>query len=737
MAPVVAATLRTEEMECEIPRSAELERAARRWAYIARNRRRWLGWSGGREKLGKRCWDQLMALKVTEEALASVATFTLTELSMPTESLTDGLGARLMPWEFVINEAIQSEYGHSATTIRHLDREFHRRAYSPVNTVAVVLGATAALEPHFTFDEERKLGPRILGGEVLSLDDLTESDLARSIGEESPDVIHVGGVDNHQGTRLLEMSTDVDFGDGLVLSDDIGTPTRVNAENVAKIMTAGQRPPSLVAFNLHHSATNTAAFTVAKGADVAIGFQDSVDDLMAELFFGQFYRAWVKSEGNPLVAFHVALDALRESPDPLSGVGVVMWTAESLVGMGIEALRAESAWVVEKLTEQRQNVVAFKTEEEARAGLPVQVEPREKLNYGLLHNRERMFRTFEVRNVFEDRQISDVRVNVEMFAGTERLPYVSTFPIGNAPLSLDDKIFIPLTSALARSLQESVRASLRVNVSVGSNISLYERTHQVTLLPTNEWVDDDESRQWLPSFVFPKDPAIQKVLSAGERFLPFLLRDPAAGFDGYQSVDNTDENPTHGVDCQVEAIWSALLHTLPLGYINPPPTFTPESQRLRNPSDVLEGGRGTCIDLALLLAACLEYVNIFPVIFLLNGHAFPGYWRSEEVWANFVNLNHTDDLEVDELDELLAHSDRTVHEYAWLFPAGYHREIMAQIEAGNLVPLETVWLTTKYTFDEAQDGGWENLQNASEFHSLVDIALARLCDVTPIPVEFG
>jgi hypothetical protein len=58
-------------------------------------------------------------------------------------------------------------------------------------------------------------------------------------------------------------------------------------------------------------------------------------------------------------------------------------------------------------------------------------------------------------------------------------------------------------------------------------------------------------------------------------------------------------------------------------YINPPPTFTEKSQRLRTPSDIVMGKRGTCIDLTLLLAACLEYAEIYPVLFLLKDHAFP------------------------------------------------------------------------------------------------------------------
>jgi hypothetical protein len=286
-----------------------------------------------------------------------------------------------------------------------------------------------------------------------------------------------------------------------------------------------------------------------------------------------------------------------------------------------------------------------------------------------------------------------------------------------------------------RSLRESIRASVNVRVSVGALEGVYENSYRVTLLPTDEWVDDDDSRQWLPSFVFPQDPAVEQIVAAARPYLTFLADSPSAGFDGYQAIDLDAEDPSVGVDAQVAAIWSALVHALPLSYINPPPTYTEESQRLRFPSRILGGRAGTCIDLALLMAACLEYVNIYPVVFLLEGHAFPGYWRSEESWDEFINMRNVEQLGIRQLDELAQKSGPVDQRYPWVFPAAFHTEIMTQIEQGHLVPLETVWLTTHAPIEEAEDTGWENLLKASEFNSLIDITMARECDVTPLPAE--
>ena len=190
------------------------------------------------------------------------------------------------------------------------------------------------------------------------------------------------------------------------------------------------------------------------------------------------------------------------------------------------------------------------------------------------------------------------------------------------------------------------------------------------------------------------------------------------------------------MDWQVEAIWSALV-SLPLAYINPPPTYTEQSQRLRFPSRILRSGDGTCIDLALLLAACLEQVNIYPVVFLLKDHAFPGYWRSEEAWDNFVSMRNIEAMQLHGLERLTRESGTVDQPYPWVFPRSFHAEVKKEIEKGHPVPLETVWITTRSKFSEAQDAGWENLLKASEFEALVDITLAREHDVTPLPGSEG
>jgi len=174
------------------------------------------------------------------------------------------------------------------------------------------------------------------------------------------------------------------------------------------------------------------------------------------------------------------------------------------------------------------------------------------------------------------------------------------------------------------------------------------------------------------------------------------------------------------VDNQVRAMWWALINELPLNYVNPPPTFSVQAQRVRTPSDVLESRRGTCLDLALFFAACLEYVDIRPVVFLLYGHAFPGYFRSEAA--------HHD------LRKRLATA--TDDEAIWMFRGDEsYRLVLDMVERGDLVPIETLALNQRQGFWEAVEQGGVNLRAPGAFQFLVDIKAAREQGVTPLPIE--
>ncbi len=365
----------------------------------------------------------------------------------------------------------------------------------------------------------------------------------------------------------------------------------------------------------------------------------------------------------------------------------------------------------------------------------VEIEP--EINYGLLHNGLPVFRKLTLHKPAAGPALQ-VEVTVELNVGSDSYPYRHTVTLEEQPVALAEKVRVPLTSSLARALRERVQSTLYLCVKAGDTV-IYQRTVGVTLLPVDEWLDDGRQSVWLPSFVLPRDPVIGRIVDAAQRYLMALQDDPAAGFDGYQGLDPADPDTRSMVDLQVRALWCALSYDFGLSYINPPPSYSARTQRLRTPSDVINGRRGTCIDLALLLAACLEYVDIYPAVILLKGHAFPAFWRSDAAHDDFVLANAgpaAAGAGNDPPAGVPAGVKGQVGRYGWQFQRQHFSLLMQCIQRGDLVPLETVDLTNRSSFDTAMQDGLENLRNKSEFDSLLDLVQARRNEppVTPLPI---
>jgi hypothetical protein len=351
----------------------------------------------------------------------------------------------------------------------------------------------------------------------------------------------------------------------------------------------------------------------------------------------------------------------------------------------------------------------------------------------MLHNNRPPFDKFELKRLIRG-TLSDICVEIVLHAGNESSRYSATFTLNDREPIVDVRktARVSLTSELARSLRESVYTSIYVSVT-WKNRTVRQETFRVALLPTDEWKDDDLNRIWLPSFVLPRDPAVPKIVDTAQRYLMALADDAGAGFDGYQGVqtEGLEAERCRSVDLQVCALWWALLYDYSLAYINPPPTFTSAAQRLRTPSDIIAGHRGTCIDLTLLVAALLEYVDIYPVVVLLEGHAFPAYCRSLEAHEEISKLFY----QVPKQGVTPSvQAERGAIQHEWILDNRYYGAIVRLVQNGRLVPLESVAITQRAGFWEGVAQGAENLRNRRDFQYLVDIKLAREADVTPIPV---
>jgi hypothetical protein len=681
------------------------------WDYVSRHRSRWLDSPAAQDDLGNRAVDKLGSLGVIQEALDEISRLGIVEVRVPFTEEVSGWAARTLPWELLLRLATGKR---DLVVIRHLDvtqTPLSRGELRP-NKLLFVESAPGTLSGIYNFEIERWLVEGSLGLENSWLETPSVGELEDRVCSYKPDVVHLTGIDLHEGDFVQKYKGPDREWDGYYLKGATIRDRRVNAYHLGAILNAYGLSGSFVGCNFFYSAARVASLAVACGAFASIGFQDQVSNALAERFFASFYQRWRGCGWNLLDAFREAWWSVARN----RGAGLVLWSRASLIRQQAKSRTKSVSPKPKEITGDTSEV--FK----------IEVQPNPEINYSRLHNGEGLFRKFRVYKS-EPRYARGIEVRVALNMGSESFPYEAAFDFkaDDSVLDLAKNVNLPLTSALARSLRERVQTSLRVRVRYAGQ-ELYNHTHRVTLLPVNEWrFDQAQGARWLGSFVLPGDPAVRNVVDAAQKYLMALADDNATGFDGYQSTNPEEdcEDPHEGLDMQVRALWCALSFEYSLSYINPPPVFTAGSQRLRTPSDVIDGHRGTCVDLALLFAACLEYVDIYPVIFVLTDHAFPGYWRSQNAYDEFIKMSKAPDKAGSNVGVSMDFDSQLVLAY---------EEMRQCVRDGFLVPLETVFLTQHRGFSDAVQGGIENLRSSSNFEALLNLRKLREENVTPLPI---
>jgi hypothetical protein len=689
---------------------------------LLRSRREWMAVSSAVDLIQRRCTATLAYLGLLNDQLESIAQAGTLQITIAPEMLT----ARQFPWEYVLAEATRplrffspgQKLGKAFLIARHLSGV--ARVDKVPSKLLVVESAPGRIGRMYELESERRAVASSLDlGNVLPLANPDLDELIGQVTSYQPDIIHLAGVDSQQGAAILGTNQTQVPGMYLHTHDE---PTVVPFKNLATALLVGAVKPQLVSFNMYNS-SDGAAEVVAGGAQAAIGFQDEVDDEVAESFFGAFYGAWKQSDFQDLgEAYRSAWLALGAYAEKVRGTGIVLWTAVPLIEDAPRTRRPKRTATPERIV----RADALAADDDPYSHFRIQYTPPSQLNYSMLHNNANIVPLFTIQ-----RQKPGVHkgltVEVRLSAGVEEAVYKETFTLDdkNVTAHVHERIRVPLTAGLSRSLDEGMFSTVYASVRWGEHV-LQEQTDRVQFLPIDEWRYDTLNCRWLPSFVFPRDPVVRQIVDAAQRYLVALRDDSTAGFDGYQSYEpngSSMEERCRAIDAQVQALWWAVVHDYSLAYINPPPSFRDDAQRLRTPSEVIEGRRGTCIDLTLLLAACLEYVEIYPVIFLLNDHAFPGYWRSER---SYLELSAVMTKTPIAPAEALADA-------AWMLGKNRFADVVGLVQQGHIVPLESVLLTSRSGFWPAVEEGLQDLRSKRHFDSMFDVKTARK-SVTPLPI---
>ena len=244
-----------------------------------------------------------------------------------------------------------------------------------------------------------------------------------------------------------------------------------------------------------------------------------------------------------------------------------------------------------------------------------------------------------------------------------------------------------------RALNEAERASIEVSVQADGQAVAQGATN-VEVLAYEQWAGTRSLVELLAAFVMPNAPAIDVLLGKASQLL--RKADVALVMDAYASKHRDN------VWKQVSSFYSVIAAE-DVQYALPPASFTTEGQKVRSPDRILSAHVGTCLDLALLFAACLEQAGLHPVLLLKEAHAFVGCWL---VATNFPTAI-VDDVQA----------------------------IRKRVQSGELLVFECTGVATgqKMRLRQAVEAATAYLNDAASFRFAVDVARARELHIRPLP----
>ncbi|WP_347958116.1 DUF4011 domain-containing protein [Gordonia aichiensis] len=317
-------------------------------------------------------------------------------------------------------------------------------------------------------------------------------------------------------------------------------------------------------------------------------------------------------------------------------------------------------------------------------------------NLALLHNHVPIVQRIQISNV-SDVGLTDVRVGAHLAgqADGSAPEWSATLPRLAAGTSHSWEFLHDLAPSRRHleSLNEAYDARIvfTVDADAESHSENLPLTVPVRLLARNEWFGAAFCYESLASFVQPNTAGVHTVLDEASNILSTATGD--SSLQGYQSGPQR-------AGTIAAAIYAALC-VRNIRYINPPASFENTGQKIRSPQDVLDQRFGTCIDLTILYAACLEQAGLNPLIWIVDGHAFVGFMREDSSLPRPV---------LDERNSMLnlAESERAV-----ILEASFY--------GGENAP----------TFREAVDAARTHLQQPLKLMFIVDVRAAGNAGVTP------
>ncbi len=334
----------------------------------------------------------------------------------------------------------------------------------------------------------------------------------------------------------------------------------------------------------------------------------------------------------------------------------------------------------------------------APCAIDIDIEADPTLGYASIQNAVPVVRSLCLTNRSQDRVEKlavHIRCNPAFAQGmTLRFDYLGAGESRRmAPLDLAPD------HAYVADLQEALCARIDVVVQSGA-LELGRASRPVDVLAYDQWAGTRALPELLAAFSMPNNPAVDVVLGKAAQLL--RSQHSALAMNGYQAKSRDL------VWKQVSAIYSTLAAQT-LHYVEPPASFGVDGQKIRTPERIMQARVGTCLDLAMLFASCLEQAGLRPVILMQDGHAWVGVWLHQTCFASPL------------IDDVQA--------------------VRKRVDSGELLAFEATGVAhhPKYrpSLRQALEQGAAYLRQEHTFRYAIDVYRAREQQIKPLPSRVG
>lgn len=317
------------------------------------------------------------------------------------------------------------------------------------------------------------------------------------------------------------------------------------------------------------------------------------------------------------------------------------------------------------------------------------------LNISLYLNDIKPIKSLTIENTSEV-DFAQLEVNI-----TSDLPCIDAFNYCLSIVPANKEVKIPLENLKVNrkffnNQSETEKANITIEV-IEQDVSILKEIFSINIQPLEHFGGFQVLPELIAAYVTPNHPYVYHIKRKAIDILE--KQQLKTAFEGYQS------NDIERVLQIMSAIYSAI-QSEDIIYSSLPPGYEEMGQRLRMLNTIQQEKFGNCIDISLLFAACLEAVDLNPILIIIRGHAFVGCWLQDDKFSEVVN---------DDKTAITKRLSKGIRE-------------MVAIEATSVCKGNNIIFSDALNLGEAQ------LVQKDDFLLSIDIKRARTLRIRPLPL---